>query len=122
MSEDPPSDRHQYSAETDIARLKERCIALKDEMGEMRGVVMDIKALLLTHISSSGERHAQLLATFNQHNLEDAVVHQRVLSLQQDIDDARAESKRDPVTFWTSIAAAGTAVGAIFAAIHGGKP
>jgi hypothetical protein len=120
VTEEIPSDRHS-SAEIDIVRLRERHIALKADVGDMREVMADIKSLLIGHINSADARHSQLLATFNQHNLEDAVVHQRVLSIQQDIDDLSAESKRDPATFWTSIAAAGTAVGAIFAAIFGGK-
>jgi hypothetical protein len=63
--------REPSSASIDIARLKERHNALKDDVGDMRSVVMDIKGLLMSHITSAGKRHAQLLATFNQHNLED---------------------------------------------------
>jgi hypothetical protein len=114
------------SAMLDIARLKERHSALKADVGDMREIISDIKELLVSHIGNSNDRHAQLLATFNQHNLEDAVVHQRVLQIDTHLaaTDQRLEesTKRDPVSFWTSIAAAGTAVGAILTAIFGGKP
>ena len=125
MTEEIGSDRHRNpsSAEIDIVKLRERHSALKDNVDDMSATMMDIKSLLLTHINSSGERHSQLLATFNQHNLEDTIVHQRVIGMREEMDALKEESKRDPVTFWTSIAAAGTAVGAVLTAIFGGgKP
>jgi len=126
MTEDIGSGSHREpsSASLDIAKLKERHIALKADVGDMRANLADIKGLLIGHINNSDNRHAQLLATFNQHNLEDAVVHQKVLQIDTHLEatDARVEemNKRDPVTFWTSIAAAGTAIGAIATAIFGG--
>ena len=124
-----PRQGNQYSpssAALDIARLKERHNALKDDFGEMRSMVVDIKGLLLNHITSAQERHSQLLATFNQHNLEDAVVHHRVLQIDRHLEatDARLEesNKRDPVTFWTSVSAGVVALCAIATAIWGNKP
>lgn len=120
------SQREPSSAALDIVRLKERYSALKGDVGDLREMMGDIRTLLVTHVASATERHAQLLATFNQHNLEDAVVHQKVLQIDTHLEatDTRVEemNKRDPVTFWTSIAAAGTAVGAIATAMFGGKP
>lgn len=117
------SHREPSSASLDIVKLKERHMALKSDMSELRDSISDIRELLVGHISNSDSRHAQLLATFNQHNLEDAVVHQRVLTMKEELKSLQEESKRDPVTFWTSIAAAGTAAGAILTAIFGGgKP
>ena len=137
MTEDidptPRYEREPSSAALDISRLregfvslKERHNALKNDVSDMRSSLGDIKELIVNHMESTGARHAQLLATFNQHNLEDAVVHQKVLQIDSHLraTDAHLEesTKRDPVTFWTSIAAAGTAVGAVLTAVFGGKP
>jgi hypothetical protein len=72
------SHREPSSATLDIAKLKERHIALRSDVSDMRDTMSDIKGLLIGHIQNSDSRHAQLLATFNQHNLEDAVVHTKV--------------------------------------------
>jgi chromosome segregation ATPase len=114
------------SADVDIARLKERYERVKEETQETRVLIGDLREILLAHMENASERHAQLLATFNQHRLENAVLSQKVLQIDTRLaaTDTRIEesTKRDPVTFWTSIAAAGTAVGAIATAIFGGKP
>lgn len=127
-----PKNGHPSRSDLEIAKLRERHNALKDDVGDMRSAVVRIEGLMVSHIHSSSERHAQLLATFNQHNLDDTIVHQRVLQIDthltatdKRLEDAmkrEEEKKRDPVSFWTSIAAAGTAVGAILTAIFGGKP
>ena len=130
MTEDlnptPRYEREPSSASLEIARLresfvslKERHNALKDDVSDMRSNIGDVKEILLAHMENARERHEQLLATFNQHRMENAVLSQKVIQI-----DARMEerTKRDPVTFWTSMAAAGTAVGAIATAIFGGKP
>jgi hypothetical protein len=128
MTEDIGSGSHREpsSATLDIAKMKERHIALKSDVGDLRDTVGDIKALLIGHIQNSDTRHAQLLATFNQHNLEDAVVHQKVLQIDKHLEntDARLEAtnKRDPVTFWTSMGAAATTIGTILYVIFNGKP
>ena len=131
MTEDIGSDRHRNpsSAEIDIAKLKERYLQLKEDAADDRTVMAEVKFLLVGHIQNSDHRHAQLLATFNQHNLEDAVAHTKMHQIDmhlsatdERLEEHIASSKRDPVTFWTSIAAAGTAVGAILAAIYGNKP
>lgn len=114
------------SSDIDIARLKEKYDHMREGWQETRSLINELREILLAHMENARERHAQLLATFNQHNLEDAVVHQKVLQIDSHLraTDAHLEesTKRDPVTFWTSIAAAGTAVGAVVAAIFGGKP
>jgi hypothetical protein len=127
-----PRHGHPSSAEIDISKLreshialKERHAALKDNVGELGATMMEVKGLLLAHITNATERHAQLLATFNAHNLEDAVVHQRVLQIDvhQKATDQRLEDmgKRDPVSFWSSITAAVTAVGTVVYVIFGGR-
>lgn len=129
----PRYEREPSSASLDISRLresfvslKERHSALKDDVSDMRGNIGDMKELLLIHIENATKRHEQLLATFNQHRLENAVLSQKVIQIDTHLTatDARIEesTKHDPVTFWTSMAAAGTAVGAIATAIFGGKP
>lgn len=75
--------REPSSATLDIAKLKERHIALRSDVSDMRDTMSDIKGLLIGHITNSDTRHAQLLATFNQHNLEDAVVHTKVLQIDE---------------------------------------
>lgn len=128
MTEEIGSDRHRNpsSAALDIARMKERHIALKEDVGGLKEVLADVKDLLIGHINNSDNRHAQLLATFNQHNLEDSTVHQKVLQIDTHLEatDARVEAmtKRDPVTFWTSISAAITAVGGLIYVLFNGKP
>lgn len=129
MTEEIGSDRHRNpsSAEIDIVKLRERHIALKEDVGGLKEVLADVKSLLIGHINNSDNRHAQLLATFNQHNLEDATVHQKVLQIDAHLEatDSRIEeyNKRDPVTLWTSITAAITAVGGIiYMVLHGGNP
>jgi nitrogen fixation/metabolism regulation signal transduction histidine kinase len=136
VTEDLPADRYERepsSALLEISRLregyvslKERHNALKSDVSDMRSSLGDLKEILLTHVENAGERHSQLLAAFNQHRLESAVLSQKVLQIDAHLTatDTRLEdsTKRDPVTFWTSMAAAGTAVGAIAAAIFGGKP
>lgn len=131
MTEDIGSGSHREpsSASLDIAKLKERHIALKADVGDLKEVMADVKGLLIGHIQSSDSRHAQLLATFNQHNLEDAVVHQKVLQIDTHLTatDSRIEAlgQRDPVTFWTSISAAATALGGVIGVIYlvfTGKP
>ena len=137
MTEDlnptPRYEREPSSASLEIARLresfvslKERHNALKDDVSDMRSNIGDVKEILLAHMENARERHEQLLATFNQHRMENAVLSQRVIQIDTHLaaTDTRIEesTKRDPVTFWTSIAAAGTAVGAIATAIFGGKP
>lgn len=131
MTEDIGSGSHREpsSAALDIAKLKERHLALKSDFSDMRDTMADIKSLLIGHIQNSDNRHAQLLATFNQHNLEDAVVHQKVLQIDTHLSatDARLEeykkeNARDPVSFWTSISAVVTAVGGIIYFILTGKP
>ncbi len=74
----------------DIVKLKERYLALKDNAEETRSIMGDVKALLIGHIQNSDARHAQLLATFNQHNLEDAVVHQKVLQIDTHLENTDA--------------------------------
>jgi len=124
MTEEIGSGHHREpsSATLDIAKMKERHIALKADVMDMRDTMADIKDLLIGHINNSDNRHAQLLATFNQHNLEDAVVHQKVLQIDTHLEatDARIEemNKRDPATFWTSIGAGATAIGSIIAVIY----
>ncbi len=129
MTEDIGSDRHRNpsSAMLDIAKMKERHAALKEDVGDMKAVIMDIKGLLLAHITNASTNHAQLLATFNQHNLEDTVVHQTVLRIDEHLKNTDANvaelTKRDPLTFWTSLSAAATAVGGIiYMVLHGGNP
>jgi hypothetical protein len=128
MTEEIGSGHHREpsSATLDIAKMKERHAALKDNVADMGETMADIKALLIGHIQNSDNRHAQLLATFNQHNLEDAVVHVKVLQIDAHLTatDTRVEalSKRDPVTFWTSVSAAVTAIGGLLYVIFNGKP
>ena len=128
MTEETGSDRHRNpsSAEIDIAKLRERHIALKEDVGGLKEVLADVKELLIGHINNSDNRHAQLLATFNQHNLEDSTVHTKVLQIDKHLEatDARLEAmnKRDPVSFWTSIGAAATTIGTILYVIFNGKP
>jgi hypothetical protein len=131
MTEDIGSGSHREpsSATLDIAKMKERHIALKADVGDLRETMADVKELLIGYIHTSDSRHAQLLATFNQHNLEDAVVHQKVLQIDKHLEatDSRIEeyksnSKRDPVAFWTSITAAAGAVGTIIYTVLNGKP
>ena len=129
----PRYEREPSSASLEIARLresfvslKERHNALKDDVSDMRSNIGDVKEILLAHMENARERHEQLLATFNQHRMENAVLSQKVIQIDTHLTatDTRIEesTKRDPVTFWTSMAAAGTAVGAIATAIFGGKP
>jgi hypothetical protein len=131
MTEEIGSGQHREpsSATLDIAKMKERHAALKDNVADMGETMADIKALLIGHIQNSDNRHAQLLATFNQHNLEDAVVHQKVLQIDKHleatdtrIEEYRSESKRDPVAFWTSVTAAAGAVGTIIYTVINGQP
>ncbi len=129
MTQDIGSGAHREpsSAALDIARMKERHIALKEDVGGLKEVLADVKDLLIGHINNSDNRHAQLLATFNQHNLEDSTVHQKVLQIDAHLraTDARVEdmNKRDPVTLWSSITAAATAAGTVLYVIFGGgKP
>jgi nitrogen fixation/metabolism regulation signal transduction histidine kinase len=128
----PRHEREPSSASLDISHLresyvslKERHSALKDDVSDMRSNIGDVKEILLAHMENASERHAQLLATFNQHRLENAVLSQKVIQIDAHLTatDTRMEesTKRDPVTFWTSITAAGTAVGAVLTAIFGGK-
>lgn len=101
MTEDIGSGSHREpsSASLDIAKLKERHIALKADVGDMREVMADIKALLIGHIQTSGNRHAELLQSFNDHKQEDAVAHQRILSVDQRVEHLESDKKG-----WTGVA------------------
>lgn len=101
MTEDIGSGSHREpsSASLDIAKLKERHIALKADVGDMREVMADIKDLLIGHIEASGSRHAELLQSFNDHKQEDAVAHQRILSVDQRVESLEADKKG-----WTGVA------------------
>lgn len=101
MTEDIGSGSHREpsSATLDIAKLKERHIALKSDVGEIREVMADIKSLLIGHIQTSGNRHAELLQSFNDHKQEDAVAHQRILAVDQRVEHLEADKKG-----WTGVA------------------
>ncbi len=116
-----PRNGHPSSADLDIAKLRERHNALKADMSSMRGTMADIKELLIGHMQNSDGRHAQLLATFNQHNLEDAVVHQKLIVIAETVKEMGSASKRDPATFWTSVGAIFAGAGAVLWSIFGGK-
>lgn len=131
MTEEIGSDRHRNpsSAAMDIVKLKERYLQLKEDAADTKSVMADIKELLIGYIQTSDSRHAQLLATFNQHNLEDAVAHTKMLQIDEHLtatdarlEEYKSESKRDPVSFWTSITAAVTAVGGLVYFLFNGKP
>jgi hypothetical protein len=115
------SHREPSSATLEIAKLKERHIALKADVGELGDTMAEIKGLLIGYIQTSDSRHAQLLQIFNDHAKEDAVAHQKVLSLEQ-----RAESLEADKKGWTGIglglggAAAG--IWALIKSFAGGSP
>lgn len=129
MTEDIGSGSHREpsSASLDIAKLKERHIALKSDVADIRDTMSDIKGLLISHITTTDTRHTQLLATFNQHNLEDAIVHQRVLQLDRNLENTNKSveslinDKRSPVAIALGVVSGlGTAATAIWVAIKGG--
>jgi hypothetical protein len=106
-----------------VVKLKERYSVIISDVAE-------IKSILVSHISSSNERHRELLATFNQHNLEDAVIHQRVVQIDAHLTNtdtnvanltASVESdKRSPVALILgTLSGLGTAATAIWMAIKG---
>lgn len=100
MTEDIGSGSHREpsSASLDIAKLKERHIALKADVGEVREVMADVKRLLIGYIQTSDNRHAQLLQVFNDHSKEDAVAHQRILVVDQRVESLESDKKG-----WTGI-------------------
>ena len=130
----PRYEREPSSASLDIARLrenfvslKERHNALKDDVSDMRSNIGDVKEILLAHMENARERHEQLLATFNQHRMENAVLSQKVIQIDTHLSstNARLEAsiRRDPVNFWTSMASAAGAIGTIvYTIIHGSSP
>lgn len=129
MTEEVGSDRHRNpsSAEMDIVKLKERYTQLKEDAADTRHVMADIKELLIGYIQTSDHRHAQLLATFNQHNLEDAVIHTKVLQIDKHLENTDANvaaltaSNRSPIAIALGILSGlGTAATAIWIAIKGG--
>lgn len=100
MTEDIGSGSHREpsSASLDIAKLKERHIALKADVGDLRDTMADVKALLIGYIQTSDSRHAQLLQVFNDHTKEDAVAHQKILSVDQRVESLESDKKG-----WTGI-------------------
>ncbi len=122
MTEDIPSDRHKSNPEIDIVKLKERHMALREDFNGLRDLIEEVKSILIAHIQASDSKHAQLLATFNQHDREDAVAHQKMLGMGAQIASLESESKRDPVSFWTAVSGAAVAIGTIVYVIINGKP
>lgn len=101
MTEDIGSGSHREpsSASLDIAKLKERHIALKSDVGDLRETMADVKALLIGYIQTSDNRHAQLLQVFNDHTKEDAVAHQKILAVDQRVESLESDKKG-----WTGVA------------------
>ena len=129
MTEDIGSGSHREpsSASLDIAKMKERHIALKSDVGDLRETMSDVKALLIGYIQTSDSRHAQLLQVFNDHSKEDAVVHQRVLQIDEHLKNTDANvaaleaDKRSPVAIALGVLSGiGTAATAVWVAMKGG--
>jgi hypothetical protein len=115
------SHREPSSATLEIAKLKERHIALKADVGELGDTMAEIKGLLIGYIQTSDSRHAQLLQIFNDHAKEDAVAHQKVLSLEQRAESLEADKKGwAGVGLGVSGAAAG--IWALIKSFAGGSP
>ncbi len=124
---DEPRNRRSSDAEIDVVKLTIQYGSLASDMS-------DVKGMLTQFIKINDDRHAQLLATFNQHNLEDAVFHQKVVQIDTHLTatDKRVEDigkrvddavTRDPVSFWTAVgSAAATAATIVYTIIHGTPP
>lgn len=111
-------EHHSYDSgdmSINIIRLGERYATLSNDVSGMRAMLQQL-------ISSSDTKHAQLLATINQHILEAAIVHHRVTENEKKLCEV-SENRKDPISFWTAVGSAvATAATIVYAIIHGTPP
>lgn len=109
MTEDIGSDKHRRpsNSEIDVAKLKERHLAVVSEMADM-------KDMLRAHMEKSEQRHNELMRVFNDHKTEDAVVHSAVVRNTVAIEELQADRRGPVAIILATLAAIGAGVAAFW--------